>query len=660
MFEAPVPTAEELSAQFALESYSYMEQNPRFFAEHSFVFFLVYYLKEYFSDGFGNFQYGITEELNDLRPGQHMLMLLPREHGKSTLITFAYILWCTVYRKKRHMVIVSAVGDTSQKFLANIKNELRMNALILRDFGDLTGSPLRAKRVWRQSRIHTSNEVVIVASSTGATVRGLQVRLPLTLVPIGYDEFGQPRYQTGLLRPDLIICDDIIDDKRVATQTVRNKLWNWFWMNLFAAMQMDCANMIVVGTPLHEDDIVQRLVRDGVQTQSWKKYVMPAANQNTPFDADGNPIDCLFPEKWGRIDYNRPISVTHPITREVKRVHRSYLWWRMQELGPAFNTEFLLRTIDDNTRFFHESDFNWYVVKSPSLDPRLFDSVFTNTGKLLEYLPSDLICVTTVDPAGTDSKRMSASNSDPDYTVVMTTGYSPSTQKFYLVAVNRMRTSPFGMLNSILIHLQMFSQAHGAKYIPDPSKPHEAYHGFPFFHLGIGIETVAFQKVLAPMLEEIATALHMYPIVMEIPRGAGVSKRLRAQLPSVLCQKKLLVMPYQIQGWADENVHAALAELLSFPQPDQHDDVVDAFTDGIHILHAYSLQLGRGLYGVDAVRELLTSGSYGIRTNANTGELIENWLGRNTVAPVAPAQPQTPMAWEVQRRYNERVAAGVA
>lgn len=616
----------------------YCYQHPAHTGFHSFLFFCQYYLSAHFDQGFGRFQYPIFDYLTNLRPGKHTLILFPREHGKSTLFTFAFVLWCICYRKKRHIILPSAVRETAEKFLMNMKTELQTNPLILRDFGDLIDEPAarKGKRPSRAQYIRTSNYVVVRVASTGTTIRGALEALPKELEEdfLGIDpKSGEPLYRMHSLRPDFILLDDAVDDKKTLNRRVRDRTWNWFWMNCFSAQQMGESNVMVVGTTLHEDDLVSRLLKDQNQTGDWFKLCLPAANPDRPFDDEGNPIDCLFPEKWAKLD-PREVEVVDPLTGQVTKKRFSYLWWRWRELGPAFGPEFLMRPVGASTRYFKREDFGWYVVNSPQVTPELFDVYYRTTGRLLEYLPDDLICVTTLDPAGTDEGSMDESVTDPDWTVVMTTGYSPTTKKFYMVAINRMRCSPGDMLRQILVHLQMFDARHGAKYIPDPASPDVAYRGFPFMHLGVGIETVAFQKVLAPMFEELAATLGMFPIVFEMNRGSRRGKRLRAMLPATLCQNNMLMFPYLMQGIQDPSTEALFEELAGFPDGAPHDDTVDALSDGVHILHAYSLQLGRGLTGTAAVRELL-NGDYGMTTSLKRDEIVAA-MDRQFRVPTAP------------------------
>ncbi len=605
-----------------------VRENPKAYAEHSLVFFCIHYLSAHFYNGFAEFQKVLFKYLEDLKPNVHSLILIAREHGKSTLFTLAFVIWCSVYRKKINSVIVSSVRETSEAFLANIKKEIESNGRLIADFGDLTGDSAKQRRPNRVNLVELSNKVYIAASSCGANIRGLVRSMPEDLErdTIVDPETGEKTYIHVSVRPDLVVCDDILDDRRVMTPQVRDRTYDWFFKALFPAVHSDRGNIILVGTTLHDDDLVSRLWRDKVQTYGWFKKKMPACNPETPFDDDGNPVDCLFPEKWGKVDYNRPYTTTDPFTGKETTKYYSKLWWRSRELGPAFGSEFLLQPMNDQTRFFVRSDFNWYVLKSPQLTPRFFQVCVETTGKALEYLPNDLICVTTMDPGATDERHRVATT-DPDYTVVCTTGYSPTHRKFYLVSVNRARMSPFDMMRTLLMHLQLFSRQYGAKYVPNPDNPNHVVAGLPFTHIGLGIESVAFQKVMVSLIEELTVSLGMYPPVIEIKRGSGASKVMRAMMPAALCKNGNLVFPFLppvgIEA-AESEVDACLAELCEFPQS-THDDFVDAFSDGINLLHSYSIALGRGLSGIQAMVEIM-QGSYGFSMTPERLEMMEQFM----------------------------------
>lgn len=621
-----------------------MRERPRETAAVSFPFFCMHYLAPHFDAGFGQFQLPLMEELSELRPGQHVLYLFPREHGKTTVYNFALTLWWICYRRKLHIGIISSTMDTSEKFLANIKSELENNQRIVDDFGDLSGErneKTTKKRRWKTRYIKTTNFVIVFAGSTNGNVRGVNEALPGDLVKdfAGYDRSGAPLYNNmKLRRPDAFICDDIVDDKFIITKRVRDKTWWWFWKALYNATEASKSNILVVGTTLHEDDVVSRLWNDKVQTSQWKKQRLSAVNPDHPFDINGEPVDLLFPEKWGKIDYNRPLKVYDEDTGGERIEYRTLIWWKHHDLGAAFGPEFLMRPMLASAKFFSKKWFNWYAIKTKRITPQLQQKVLMNTGKMLEYLPSDLICVTTVDPAGTEQERADADATDPDYTVVCTMGYSPSTRRFYVVGLNRMRCSPGQMLQSMLIHYQMYNKNYGGKYVPDVSSPRDYYLGFPFQHIGIGIETVAFQRVLATMLEEIAPQLGIYPTVIELDRKDKRSKRLRAMGPSALCQQGLLVFPSPlIPGACGEDMLAAIDELDAYPQG-AHDDTVDAVVDGMEILNGLALTINRGMVGEAAVQELM-SGAFGFRAHDLGSQLA---FASNDVASIGPARIAKP------------------
>lgn len=502
-------------------------------------------------------------------------------HHNTTLISLCFVVWNICYRRRKHIVLGAAVRELSEKFLANIKLELETNQKIREDFGDLVGKQNRkldakSQRPYRASYIRTANYVVVTTASAGTSVRGLLESLPDDLEKdfVGLDASGSPIFRTKTTRVDLFILDDMIDDKKVNSQDVRDKLWDWFWNNVFSAQELGCGNVVVVGTTLHEDDLVCRLYKDKTQTATWVKRKLPACDPEMPFDADGNPRNCLFPEYWGRTNYNRPIVTKDPYTQEETTVYRSHLWWRAQELGPSFGPEMLLQPMSDATKMFFLKDFRDYVVAGTH-GPDLKQTYRETMGRELETLPSDLMCVTSIDPAGTEEARVKE-GTDPDYTAIETWGYSPSTKKFYLVGINHGRFSTSEMMRLLMMHGQMFDRRFGGTYRPDQIDSSKDIQGFNFTHLGYVIETVAFQKVLSNLFEELAASMGFYPIVFEASRSGGRGKRIRAMLPAHLSQLHQIVLPYGSHARA---LTAFTEELENFPGAGGHDDCFPAGTE---------------------------------------------------------------------------------
>jgi hypothetical protein len=68
---------------------------------------------------------------------QQLEYLLPRGTGKSTFISLAVSIWCSVYKYKSYTLIASAIGDTASTFIRNIKLALEDNEKIEKAFGKL-------------------------------------------------------------------------------------------------------------------------------------------------------------------------------------------------------------------------------------------------------------------------------------------------------------------------------------------------------------------------------------------------------------------------------------------------------------------------------------------------------------------------------------------
>jgi hypothetical protein len=212
-------------------------------AEHSLLYFIITYLTAAQS-AFAEVHYELAEHLQTPTIYGHpkrILSLFPREHAKTTLVTFAFVLWCVVYNKKSNIVLVSDTAVQAKEFLRNIKIELSNNELLKNDFGDLVPKARRsAQEKWDETHIITTNQVQIKVFSPGVQLRGIQRNVVVT------DEQGV--VSTQIQRPDLIILDDILKDQFVRSREQRDDLYKWFFNVMFNAADSNVGDIIVIGT----------------------------------------------------------------------------------------------------------------------------------------------------------------------------------------------------------------------------------------------------------------------------------------------------------------------------------------------------------------------------------------------------------------------------
>ena len=150
-------------------------------AENDFTFFCEYYLSSYFSCRPAEYQrilYDVIqtrelttaqcERLKAMVPGRFrdtfrptgsiegIVDVEPRGHGKSTRMTFAFPLWCLLYRKKSFIVVIGASKEDAELQMSNIRTRgslrtsLRSIDLEAEGHGASRSSPLRTALRSRQ------------------------------------------------------------------------------------------------------------------------------------------------------------------------------------------------------------------------------------------------------------------------------------------------------------------------------------------------------------------------------------------------------------------------------------------------------------------------------------------------------------------------------
>lgn len=160
----------------------------------------------------------------------------PRNHGKSTAITHAYVLANVVFRERKFVVLVSDTETQAVDFLRDLKEELRNNDDLIALF--------HIKGFVKD----TETDIVVEFED------GQQFRI-LTR--------GSEQRMRGLkwnqMRPDLIVCDDLESEELVYNKDRREKFRKWFNGALLPCRAKH-GIVRVVGTILHLDSLLNRLM----------------------------------------------------------------------------------------------------------------------------------------------------------------------------------------------------------------------------------------------------------------------------------------------------------------------------------------------------------------------------------------------------------------
>lgn len=209
------------------------EKDYRFFARTYFP----HYVKKS-EAALHSYLYDRLPEIVDNGVGDHEAIAAPRGNAKSTLVTQIFVIWCVVTGRKHYPVIVMDALDQAATMLEAIKAELAFNPRLAMDFPEACGGG----RVWQVGTIITANDVKVQAFGSGKRMRGLR---------------------HGPHRPDLVIGDDLENDENVRSPEQRDKLENWLKKTVLSlGAADDTMDVIIIGTILHYDSVLSRLLKN--------------------------------------------------------------------------------------------------------------------------------------------------------------------------------------------------------------------------------------------------------------------------------------------------------------------------------------------------------------------------------------------------------------
>jgi len=213
------------------------------------------------------------------------LILLPRGHFKTTVISIAYPLWVLCRNQDARIALCSKAAGKAEENLEEIIQRAQRDEF--QDlFGDIVGHPSKWP-VCRKDKVRIPRK----GSTTGPSIAAYSIES---------SEVGR--------HFDKMILDDIVDAENVNSVTSRDNTWSWFGRQLSV---LDPGSvMTVVGTRWHFDDVYSRILselprHDGTNPVGWWVERRAAIE-------DGK---LLFPGRF-----------TREILDEIRRVQGDYIY----------------------------------------------------------------------------------------------------------------------------------------------------------------------------------------------------------------------------------------------------------------------------------------------------------------------------------------------
>lgn len=222
-------------------------------AHNDFEFFARTYFPHYVKRSnalLHDYLYARLPVLVDAPQGEHEAIAAPRGNAKSTIVSQIFVIWTIVTGRKRYPLIIMDAFDQAATMLEAIKAELEFNPRLAMDFPKATGRG----RVWQVGTIVASNDAKVQVFGSGKRMRGMR---------------------HGPHRPDLVIGDDLENDENVLSPKQRDKLEGWLNKTVLSLGDVDDSmDVIIIGTILHYDSVLSRLLRNPLWKRRRFKSVM--------------------------------------------------------------------------------------------------------------------------------------------------------------------------------------------------------------------------------------------------------------------------------------------------------------------------------------------------------------------------------------------------
>ena len=240
--------------------YTAFEQNPILWGKH--------YFPHHLRDRSPYFHWIIIKESMD---NKFFACEAPRGSAKSTVLSFIKPTHAIAFKRKRFIVIVQNTYKKAVGTLEGIKDEIRWNENLKKDFG-----------------------IELEKDAEGDTIFRHRDGFRTRVLCKGVEQIGSIRGEKfGAYRPDYILCDDMEDDEMVKSSERRQSLRELYDNALIPSGDIKSLDVDIIGTILHDDSLMAALVSKNEYTE-YRKLFFKARFENKKTGVR----ESLWPERW--------------------------------------------------------------------------------------------------------------------------------------------------------------------------------------------------------------------------------------------------------------------------------------------------------------------------------------------------------------------------
>jgi predicted phage terminase large subunit-like protein len=303
------------------------------------------------------------DELTTVNPRKNICWGASRGSGKSAYLSNIYPTHSVVYRTRKYIMIISETISMSQNFVQFISTNLKENAKLRADFGEVLSPNSNKNEQDNSEGFITHTEIKVQASSMGGRLRG-------------------SRFKNA--RPDLIICDDLESAQNTNTQDLRDKNLHWYNSVVVPLGDITKTAIVYMGTLVHGQGLLPNIMqRADYDSKMYSAIISEPVHQEYWDKVEEILRDIDNPNRLNdaRAFYEANKEIMDEGVEVLWADRFSYfdLMVKKVEIGSrAFASEYLNKPSDDESCIFKESYLYHYT------DNDLFD----NYGK---RIPLDIV-----------------------------------------------------------------------------------------------------------------------------------------------------------------------------------------------------------------------------------------------------------------------------
>lgn len=204
--------------------------------QNDFVKFCRHYFGNHYMDSdFAWFHKKAAKEIT-ADPKIFGILEWPREHAKSVFVNVMVPMWLYARGEITGMVVVSANQDKAQMLLSDLQAEFVSNQRWIKDYGELA-----KYGDWSEGKFATTDGYGFWALGRGQSPRGIR---------------------KAANRPNYGVIDDIDDKVIVKNEKRVRETIDWILEDLYGALSIKGARLLVAGNRIHKNSILANLVGD--------------------------------------------------------------------------------------------------------------------------------------------------------------------------------------------------------------------------------------------------------------------------------------------------------------------------------------------------------------------------------------------------------------